>query len=136
MSAAPEVILGIEQLTSSEQSVLLSAAVWYFKRHARIIADEADDRSALAVARRDDFLELHGALRKLGMPLAPAVLALILGPFMEKSLRTSLEMSAGDFSIFLTRPISATLMGCAALIITVAAVNIAALKSIRTAESK
>ena len=70
MSAAPEVILGIEQLTSSERSVLLSAAVWYFKRHARIIADEADDRSALAVARRDDFLELHGALRKLGMPVA------------------------------------------------------------------
>ncbi|MBI2297110.1 MAG: tripartite tricarboxylate transporter permease [Betaproteobacteria bacterium] len=75
-------------------------------------------------------------LRKLGMPLAPAVLALILGPFMEKSLRTSLEMSAGDFSIFLTRPISATLMGCAALIIAVSAFQIAALKSIRTAESK
>jgi putative tricarboxylic transport membrane protein len=75
-------------------------------------------------------------LRKLGMPLAPAVLALVLGPFMEKSLRTSLEMSAGDFSIFLTRPISATLMVCAALIIAVSALKIAALKSIRTAESK
>ena len=75
-------------------------------------------------------------LRKLGMPLAPAVLALILGPFMEKSLRTSLEMSAGDFSIFLTRPISATLLVCAALVIAVSAFQIAALKSIRTAESK
>lgn len=70
MSAAPEVIPGIEQLTSSEQSVLVSAAVWYFKRHARIIADEAADRSALAVARRDDFLELHAALRRLGIPIA------------------------------------------------------------------
>jgi putative tricarboxylic transport membrane protein len=70
------------------------------------------------------------------MPLAPAVLALILGPFMEKSLRTSLEMSAGDFSIFLTRPISATLMACAVLVIAVSAFQVAALKSIRTAETK
>jgi hypothetical protein len=44
--------------------------VWYFKRHARIIADEADDESAHAVARRDDFVELHAALRKLGVPIA------------------------------------------------------------------
>jgi hypothetical protein len=57
-------------LTSTEHEALLGAAVWYFKRHARIIADEADDRSALAVARRDDFLELHGALRKLGIAVA------------------------------------------------------------------
>jgi putative tricarboxylic transport membrane protein len=75
-------------------------------------------------------------LRKLGMPLAPAVLALVLGPFMERSLRTSLEMSAGDFSIFLTRPISATLMAIAALVIAVSAFQISALKSIRTTESK
>lgn len=62
--------LATTELTSAEHEALLSAAVWYFKRHARIIADEADDRSALAVARRDDFLELHRALRKLGMPVA------------------------------------------------------------------
>jgi putative tricarboxylic transport membrane protein len=75
-------------------------------------------------------------LRKLGLPIAPAVLALILGPFMEKSLRTSLEMSGGDFSIFLTRPISATLIVCAALIIAVSTFQIAALKPIRTADLK
>jgi len=75
-------------------------------------------------------------LRKLGFPLAPAVLALILGPFMEKSLRTSLEMSAGDFSIFLTRPISATLLVCAALIIAVSTFKFATLKAIKEAESK
>jgi putative tricarboxylic transport membrane protein len=75
-------------------------------------------------------------LRKLGFPLAPAVLALILGPFMEKSLRTSLEMSAGDFSIFLTRPISATLLVCAALIVAVSTFKFATLKAIKEAESK
>jgi putative tricarboxylic transport membrane protein len=70
-------------------------------------------------------------LRKLAFPLAPAVLALILGPFMEKSLRTSLEMSGGDFGIFVTRPISAGLIALAALILVVSAFRIAALKSIR-----
>lgn len=75
-------------------------------------------------------------LRKLGLPIAPAVLALILGPFMEKSLRTSLEMSGGDFSIFLTRPISATLLIGAALIIAVSTLRIGALKSMRAADMK
>ena len=32
-------------------------------------------------------------LRKLDLPIAPAILALILGPMMEKSLRTTLEIS-------------------------------------------
>ena len=58
------------ELSVSEQAALRSAAVWYYKRHARIIADEADDRSAFAVSHREDFLELHAALRKLGVPLA------------------------------------------------------------------
>jgi putative tricarboxylic transport membrane protein len=74
--------------------------------------------------------------RKLGLPLAPAVLALILGPFMEKSLRTSLEISGGDFGIFLTRPISATLLVCSALIVAVATFRIAALRVVRTADLK
>ena len=44
-------------------------------------------------------------MRKIDLPVAPLVLGLILGPFLEKSLRTSLEMSGGDFSIFYTRPL-------------------------------
>ena len=62
--------LSVEELSADEQVALRSAATWYFKRHARIIAEEADDRSALAVGRRDDFLGLHSALRKLGVQLA------------------------------------------------------------------
>ena len=57
-------------------------------------------------------------LRKLDFPLAPAVLGLILGPQLEKSLRTSLEMSAGDFMIFLTRPITCVLLiGCVVILL-------------------
>jgi putative tricarboxylic transport membrane protein len=64
-------------------------------------------------------------LRKLDFPLAPAVLALILGPFMERSLRTSLEMSSGDFRIFATRPISLVLLVLAAVILASSALRLA-----------
>lgn len=58
-------------------------------------------------------------LRKIDLPTAPFVLGLILGPFIEKSLRTSLEMSGGDFSIFFTRPL------CLGLLIVAAAILVA-----------
>ena len=48
-------------------------------------------------------------LRKLDYPMAPAVLAIVLGPLAETSLRQSLLMNQGSFSIFLTRPISGTI---------------------------
>ena len=64
-------------------------------------------------------------LRKLNFPLAPLVLGLILGPQMEKSLRTSLEMSAGDFSIFVTRPLSASMLALAIVILVLAALQFA-----------
>jgi putative tricarboxylic transport membrane protein len=44
-------------------------------------------------------------MRRIDLPIAPLVLGLILGPVIERSLRTSLEMSGGDFSIFFTRPL-------------------------------
>ena len=62
--------------------------------------------------------------RKLDWPLAPTVLALILGPMMERALRTSLEMSAGDLSILFTRPISAVLMIVAAVVLLSPAVRL------------
>jgi len=49
-------------------------------------------------------------LRKLDYPLAPAVLAIVLGPLAEASMRQSLIMEQGSFSIFFTRPISGTIM--------------------------
>lgn len=45
-------------------------------------------------------------LRKFDYPLAPAVLAIVLGPIAEPTLRQSLLLSSGDFTIFLTRPIA------------------------------
>ncbi|WP_157015632.1 tripartite tricarboxylate transporter permease [Mesorhizobium xinjiangense] len=46
-------------------------------------------------------------LRKLDYPVAPAVLAIVLGPLAERSLRQSLLSSQGDPLIFLERPLSA-----------------------------
>lgn len=45
-------------------------------------------------------------LRILDYPVAPAVLAIVLGPIAEPKLRQSLLFSDGDFSIFFTRPIA------------------------------
>ncbi len=50
-------------------------------------------------------------LRKFGYDLAPIALGLILAPMLELSLRQSLAMSAGDYGIFLQRPIAVTMLG-------------------------
>ncbi len=60
----------IEALSASERDALASAATWYFKYHGPIIAKLADDPSATAMARREDFHDLHAALWKLGIRLA------------------------------------------------------------------
>ena len=70
MSTSIESAPVLEQLSEDELAALRRAAVWYFKRHARIIAYEPDDFSARAVVDRQDFLELHSALRRLGVPVA------------------------------------------------------------------
>jgi len=49
-------------------------------------------------------------LRKVGFEAAPFLLALVLGPIMEVSLRQSLLISQGSFTIFFSRPASAVLM--------------------------
>jgi putative tricarboxylic transport membrane protein len=56
-------------------------------------------------------------LRKLNYPVAPAVLAIVLGPLAESSLRQSLIGSHGDPTIFVTRPLSAMFLACAVLLV-------------------
>ncbi|RPJ11528.1 MAG: tripartite tricarboxylate transporter permease, partial [Deltaproteobacteria bacterium] len=47
-------------------------------------------------------------MKKLRYDAPPMILAFVLGPMMEFSLKQSLMLSKGTFKIFLTRPISAT----------------------------
>ena len=48
---------------------------------------------------------------KLDFPRAPLVLALVLAPFLETSLRQSLLLSFGSPLIFVERPLAAVLLG-------------------------
>ena len=50
---------------------------------------------------------------KLGCEPAPLLLGFILGPMMEEYLRRALLISRGDWSVFVTRPISASLLAVA-----------------------
>jgi TctA family transporter len=54
---------------------------------------------------------------KLDCEPAPMLLAFILGPMMEEYLRRALLLSRGDPMVFITRPISATLLGLGVLAI-------------------
>ena len=49
-------------------------------------------------------------MRKAAIPAPPLVIAMLVAPGLENSLRQSLAMSGGDASIFLTRPLAATLL--------------------------
>jgi putative tricarboxylic transport membrane protein len=50
-------------------------------------------------------------------PAAPMVLGLVLGPLIERALRQSMVLSQGDPSIFLTRPISASLIAISIILL-------------------
>ena len=63
------------------------------------------------------FGVLGYVLRKLDYDLAPLILAVVLAPLLEQSLRQSMVMSRSGILIFLERPVSVALLGLAALIV-------------------
>jgi putative tricarboxylic transport membrane protein len=58
---------------------------------------------------------------KLGMEPAPLLLGFILGPMMEENLRRAMLLSRGDWSVFVTRPLSASLLAMAVLLLIIVA---------------
>jgi putative tricarboxylic transport membrane protein len=56
-------------------------------------------------------------MRRYDLPIAPAILAVILGPLAEKQFRDALAIAQGDLAVFVTRPLS-----LAILLIAVAAI--------------
>lgn len=56
-------------------------------------------------------------MRKFDYEPAPLILAFVLAPILELSLRQSLIISGGDISIFFVRPISLTLLVISALLL-------------------
>jgi putative tricarboxylic transport membrane protein len=51
---------------------------------------------------------------------APMILGFVLGPLMEENLRRAMLIARGDATVFLTRPISATLLAISTLMLTLA----------------
>jgi len=58
---------------------------------------------------------------KLGCEPAPLLLGFVLGPMMEENFRRALLLSRGDFSTFITRPLSLGLLVAAALMVVIVA---------------
>ena len=57
---------------------------------------------------------------KLSISPVPLLLGFVLGPMMETSFRRTLMVARGDFSVFVTRPISLGLLIATALLIVLA----------------
>ena len=58
---------------------------------------------------------------KLGCEPAPLLLGFVLGPMMEENFRRALLLSRGDYTVFLTRPLSGGLLIAAALLVLIVA---------------
>jgi putative tricarboxylic transport membrane protein len=56
-------------------------------------------------------------MRRFDFPVAPAIIGMILGPMAEQQFRRALAISQGDGSVFVSRPISATLLALALMVL-------------------
>jgi putative tricarboxylic transport membrane protein len=54
-------------------------------------------------------------MRRYDFPTAPVIIGMILGPLAEQNFRQAMTISQGDMTVFLTRPLSATLLAIAAI---------------------
>jgi putative tricarboxylic transport membrane protein len=68
-----------------------------------------------------DLMLLYGVgiagyfMRRYDFPTAPVIIGMILGPLAEQNLRQALTISAGDWTVFFTRPLSASILALAAV---------------------
>jgi hypothetical protein len=65
-----DTLITTRDLAPEELEALRAAGAWYAKYHAVRIAELADDPSAYAEDKREKFLTLVTALRKLGFEMA------------------------------------------------------------------
>jgi putative tricarboxylic transport membrane protein len=84
-------------------SILFPLIIFFCLTGAYSINNSSTDVAIMLV-----FGVIGYLMRKLSLEAAPMILALVLGPMLETALRLSLIKSKGSFSIFFSRPISAT----------------------------
>jgi putative tricarboxylic transport membrane protein len=56
-------------------------------------------------------------LRRTGIPLAPLILGLVLGPLMEKNLRRALLLSGGEWNVLVSSPLAVGIWTTTALVL-------------------
>jgi putative tricarboxylic transport membrane protein len=106
--------------------VILNPAIWLVNRPkpyliAAILALVvsgvfAIDQSVFDVGLVLGFGVLGYGLRRLGVPMLPLVLGVVLGFMLESNFRRSLVLSDGDLLIFVQDPVSLTLLVLAAVL--------------------
>ena len=68
-----------------------------------------------------DLMLLYGIgviamfMRRFDFPTAPVVIGMILGPMAEQAMRQALTISQGDWTTFVTRPVSLAILALALL---------------------
>ncbi|MEI9478518.1 MAG: tripartite tricarboxylate transporter permease [Deltaproteobacteria bacterium] len=82
-----------------------------------IIGAYAANNSFFDVGVMMVFGVLGYLMRRFDYEPAPMVLAFVLGPILENSMRQSLKLSGGNFGIFFSRPVSVTLLVLAGLVL-------------------
>jgi putative tricarboxylic transport membrane protein len=87
--------------------ILVVASLGAFSVHR-----SAGDLVMMAIIGLAGFL-----MRAAGAPIAPVMIGLILGPAAEQHLRRALSISQGDWTVFITRPISLALLVSAVVIV-------------------
>jgi putative tricarboxylic transport membrane protein len=100
------------QVLKIPQQILLPLVLFFC-----IVGAYADNNSFFDVGVMMLFGVLGYLMKKFDYEPAPLILAFVLGPILEKSMRQSLKLSGGDFGIFFSHPISLTLLGLAALVL-------------------
>jgi putative tricarboxylic transport membrane protein len=56
-------------------------------------------------------------MRRYDFPTAPVIVGLILGPLAEAQMRNALSIGQGSWSVFIERPMSATLLAVVVLVL-------------------
>lgn len=106
------VVKPISMLATIQKPLLISLLLVF-----GVIGSFAASGGLLDVCVAIAFGVLGFFLERNGFPVAPIVLAMILGPLIENSLRQSLLLSDGDYSVFISRPISGTFLALTVLVL-------------------